>query len=181
MKRKAPGLGVTGALPTGVSLASGVSASPLSVSTFCFGACVWWYVGVEVCGWVGGLVSVESPWFQGYRPRPFRSALSFSLCVSVCACVGSFFVSVRVLVCTSRSQTPHLITRFVRSLYLLNIAVLCVHPRFFFLLGNGNLSTSGMSQGSGAAGHELLLPDGTDYASFRRALLREGAGDLGTG
>jgi hypothetical protein len=73
-------------------------------------------------------------------------------------------------------------TRFSQALYVLNIALLCVHPRlFFFLSGNGNLSTSGMSQGSGAAGHELLLPDGTDYASFRRALLREGAGDMGTG
>eukprot|EP00802_Teleaulax_amphioxeia_P006884 Tamp_06890.p1 GENE.Tamp_06890~~Tamp_06890.p1 ORF type:complete len:359 (+),score=89.42 Tamp_06890:211-1287(+) len=47
--------------------------------------------------------------------------------------------------------------------------------------GNGNLSTSGMSQISGAGGNELLLPDGTDYASFRRALLREGAGDMGAG
>ena len=29
-------------------------------------------------------------------------------------------------------------------------------------------------------GQELLLPDGTDYASFRRALLREGATDGGS-
>lgn len=48
-------------------------------------------------------------------------------------------------------------------------------------MGNGaNLSTSGMSHVS-AAGQELLLPDGTDYASFRRALLREGADHMGGG
>lgn len=47
-------------------------------------------------------------------------------------------------------------------------------------MGNGNLSTSGMSHMS-AGGQELLLPDGTDYASFRRALLREGGGDAAGG
>jgi hypothetical protein len=41
--------------------------------------------------------------------------------------------------------------------------------------GNAHLSMSGMSQMSVSGGaQELLLPDGTDYASFRRALLREG-------
>ena len=50
-------------------------------------------------------------------------------------------------------------------------------PVGFRTMGNGNMSMSGMSNISGSA-QELLLPDGTDYATFRRALLREGGGDV---
>ena len=83
MKRKARGPVVTGALPTGVSLASGVSASPLSVSTFCFALFFFWYVGVEVWKWVGNCgVSLVSG-----VPASLFSVGSVFLTFFVCMCV----------------------------------------------------------------------------------------------